>query len=429
MKILVAGSGGREHTLVWKLNQSSEVDEIYCAPGNPGTAEIGWNVDIGVGEHERLLEFCLEEEIDLTVVGPEAPLVEGLVDKFREADQLIFGPESRAARLEGSKVFAKRLMQEAEIPTAPFRIFSDANSADSFLQSREAPVVVKADGLAAGKGVFVCSEIEEARRAVEKIMVERKFGEAGDRIVIEEKLEGEEASVLALVDGENYKTMVSSQDHKAAYEGGRGPNTGGMGAIAPAPLMDAEMRERIESEVLEATLAALEEKGIEFKGIIYCGLMIKENKDPYVLEFNVRFGDPEAQVVLPLLENDLAGVLQAAAEGRLEEVNLKWSDKAAACVVMASGGYPRDYETGKKIEGIERAEADDRFVFQAGTAEAEDRVLTAGGRVLGVTALGEDLEHALDKAYRGVEKISFPDAHFRSDIGAKALERLRKEDV
>jgi len=420
MKILVVGSGGREHTLTWKLQQSDKVDQIYVAPGNAGTAELATNLDIKDTDIERLIEFAQTEEIDLTFVGPEVPLVAGIVDQFNEAGLAVFGPNQKAAQLEGSKVFSKNLMKNYDIPTAKYESFTKAEKAIDYIKQEGAPIVVKAEGLAAGKGVIVAETTTEAIEAVEEIMLDEKFGAAGTRIVVEEFLEGEEATVLAFTDGETIVPMMPSQDHKQAYDNDQGPNTGGMGAYAPAPIVDKEMLSHVKEEILETTLDALKEEGINYKGVIYCGLMIKDGV-PKVLEYNVRFGDPEAQVVLPLLETDLVDIARAIIDERLAELEINWSAKTAVCVIMASGGYPVDYNTGKEITGIEAAESDqDTIVFQAGTDIKDDKLVTAGGRVLGVTALGIGYENTINKAYQGVERIDFAGAHYRTDIGIKA---------
>jgi phosphoribosylamine--glycine ligase len=421
MKILVVGSGGREHTLTWKLQQSDKVDQIFVAPGNAGTAELATNLDIKGTDIEQLIEFAQTEEIDLTFVGPEVPLVEGIVDQFNAAGLAVFGPNQKAAQLEGSKVFSKNLMKNYDIPTAKYETFTKAEQAIDYIKQEGAPIVVKAEGLAAGKGVIVAETTTEAIEAVEEIMLDEKFGAAGTRIVVEEFLEGEEATVLAFTDGETIVPMMPSQDHKQAYDNDQGPNTGGMGAYAPAPIVDKEMLSHVKEEILETTLAALKEEGINYKGVIYCGLMIKDGV-PKVLEYNVRFGDPEAQVVLPLLETDLVDIARAIIDERLAELEINWSAKTAVCVIMASGGYPVDYNTGKEITGIEAAESgQDITVFQAGTDTKNGKLVTAGGRVLGVTALGIGYENTINKAYQGIERIDFAGAHYRTDIGTKAL--------
>ncbi|MGM0502716.1 MAG: phosphoribosylamine--glycine ligase [Bacillota bacterium] len=422
MKILVVGSGGREHTLTWKLKQNNEVEELFAAPGNAGTRELATNVDIADTDIDGLIKFAKEKDIDLTFVGPEAPLVEGIVDRFKAEGLAVFGPNQEAAQLEGSKVFSKNLMKKYDIPTAKYETFTDSAKAIEYIKQEGAPIVVKAEGLAAGKGVIVAETTVEAIEAVETIMVDEKFGEAGTRIVVEEFLAGEEATVLAFTDGDTIVPMVASQDHKQAYDNDEGPNTGGMGAYAPAPIVDEEMMTYVKENILETTLEALQQEGINYKGVIYCGLMIEEGV-PKVLEYNVRFGDPEAQVVLPLLETDLVEVAQAVINNDLADLSIKWKDRTAVCVIMASGGYPIEYEKGKEITGIEQAETDeDITVFQAGTTLKDNKLVTDGGRVLGVTALGLGYEATINKAYQGIGKIDFEGAHYRTDIGTKAID-------
>ncbi len=421
MNILLIGSGGRENALAWKLDQSSRVDELYIAAGNPGTAELGENLAFDEGDHQALLEFALKEKIDITLVGPEAQLAAGIADLFAEHGLKVFGPSQSAARLESSKAFSKELMQKYGIPTAAYKSFTEAEKAVEYIKAKGAPIVVKASGLAAGKGVIVAQTEKEAVEAVETIMKDEKFGEAGTKVVIEEFLEGEEATILAFCDGKTIVPMIASQDHKPAYDGGKGPNTGGMGAYAPAPIVTDQIRDQFKKEIMEPTLKALQNEGLDFKGIIYFGLMIKDGKAK-VLEYNVRFGDPEAQVVLPLLETDLVEIMEAVLNEELDQIEIKWKDKKALCVVMASGGYPIEYEKGKEITGIEAVkEAEDLILFQAGTRMEAGKLLTAGGRVLAVTALGDSFEEVIEKAYTGVEKIHFEDFHLRSDIGQKAL--------
>ena len=423
MKILIVGSGGREHALTWKLKQSEQVDKIFVAPGNAGTGELAENVAIADTNIDKLIEFAKDKDIGLTFVGPEAPLVAGIVDRFKAEGLSVFGPNQDAAQLEGSKVFSKNLMKKYDIPTAKYETFTKAEAAIDYIKQEGAPIVVKAEGLAAGKGVIVAETTTEAVEAVETIMVDEKFGAAGTRIVVEEFLTGEEATVLAFTDGETIVPLISSQDHKPAYDNDEGPNTGGMGAYAPAPIVDDEMLSTVKEEILEATLDGLKQEGIEYQGLIYCGLMIEDGV-PKVLEYNVRFGDPEAEAVLPLLETDLVEIAEAVNNNQLDKIDIQWSDKTAVCVIMASGGYPIDYDTGKEITGIEKAEADeDTIVFQAGTDKEDDKLVTAGGRVLGVTAVGDGYEDTIAKAYQGVEKIAFADAHYRTDIGAKALDK------
>lgn len=424
MRILVVGSGGREHALVKALAGSARAPELVAAPGNPGTARHATNVDVPADDFDGLLDLLERESIDLTIVGPEQPLVEGLVDRFREEGHRIVGPSAAAARLEGSKAFADQFMARHDIPTASFRVFGadEYDAAAAHLDAVGAPIVVKADGLAAGKGAFVCSSLEEAHDALDQIVRDRAFGDAGDQVVVEEKMEGEEVSIFALTDGTRYVLLTPSQDHKPIGEGGTGPNTGGMGAFAPAPIVDASLLTRICREIVEPTLQGMQEEGTPYTGVLYCGLMITE-EGPKVVEYNCRLGDPEAQVVLPLVESDLVDVFERVAAGDLDTGALRASSKAAACVVLASDGYPIDYETGFEITGIEEAEAlREVSVLHAGTRRREDGTLaTDGGRVLGVTALGGDLAQALERAYEGVDAIHFDGKTFRSDIGEKGL--------
>jgi len=420
MKILVLGNGGREHALVWKLKQSTRVEKIYVAPGNAGTADLAENIDIEATDINKLIEFGKEEKIDLTVVGPEAPLVAGVVDAFEEEGLKVFGPNQAAAQLEGSKVFSKDFMRKYNIPTAKYESFADAKEAIDYIKKEGAPIVVKAEGLAAGKGVIVAQTVDEAVKAVEEIMVNEKFGEAGERIVVEEFLAGEEATVLAFTDGETIVPMIPSQDHKPAYDGDKGPNTGGMGAYAPAPIATEELMAKVYEEILVPTIEGLKKEGITFKGVLYSGLMIVDG-EAKVIEYNVRLGDPEAEVVLPLLKNDLVDIMEAIIEEKLDGVDVEWLQQTSVCVIMASGGYPVAYEKGKEINGIKEAEAEDIIVFQAGTDFKDDKLVTAGGRVLGVTALGNGYQATIDRAYEGVKKIDFADAHYRTDIGAKAI--------
>jgi phosphoribosylamine---glycine ligase len=423
MRILVVGSGGREHALVWKLLQSPRVQKIYCAPGNAGIADLAECVDIPVDDIEGMVHFALTHEVALTVVGPEAPLTDGMIDAFDKAGLQAFGPSKAAAQLEGSKVFAKQLMQKYNIPTAESRTFTDPDQALAYLQEKGAPIVVKADGLAAGKGVVVAATLTEAKDALHRIMLQREFGDSGNRVIIEEFLAGEEVSVLAFTDGETVIPMVSSQDHKAAYDGDTGPNTGGMGAYSPAPVLPDQLMEQVQKDILQPTIAGLKKEGILFKGILYAGLMITPN-GPKVLEYNVRFGDPECQAVLPRLKSDLAVIMLAVVNRSLGDQEIHWHENHTACVVMASGGYPGSYKKGTPILGLDEAAAfRDTFVFHAGTATHSGKTVTAGGRVLGVTAWGSTLPEALEKAYAAVDKIQFHGAQYRTDIGQKALNR------
>ena len=422
MKILVVGSGGREHVLVWKLSQSPLVEKVYCAPGNAGTAVDAENLNIPVDDIMRLAKFARENQIDLTVVGPEAPLVAGLVDEFRRQNLNVFGPTAAAARLEGSKVFTKKLLKKANIPTAAFAVFSRMPEAMQYLDDcEEQPLVVKADGLAAGKGVFVCANRAEARVAVKSVLQDRTFGEAGSRVVIEECLTGQEASILALVDGDTIVPLDVAQDHKRAWDQDRGPNTGGMGAYCPAPVVTPAVMDDIIRRILIPTVHTMKVEGCPFSGVLYAGIMLTAN-GPKVLEYNVRFGDPEAQPVLMRLRSDLAHVLLLAATGRLAELeSLEWDPRPAVCVVMASEGYPGDYAKGRVITGIADADAlPDSKVFHAGTTIRNGEVVNTGGRVLGVTALGNSIADAKQNAYAAVDKIRWQGGWCRRDISDKA---------
>jgi len=426
MKVLVVGSGGREHALVWKLTRSPSVDEVLVAPGNAGTAEIARNVSARPDDIESLVTLASGERVDLTIVGPELPLTLGLVDRLNERGLAAFGPTAAGAQIEGSKWFAKELMEEAGVPTAAARPADSPDEAMAHADEIGYPVVVKADGLAAGKGVVVAQSRDEALAAVDAALVDARFGDAGRRVVIEEFLEGEEASVLALTDGERIAVLTPSQDHKRALEGDRGPNTGGMGAYAPAPVVTDALLSEIRTGILEPTIVALAGKtGEPYRGVLYAGLMITD-AGPRVVEFNCRFGDPETQPTLPLVDCDLAEVMLSASRGALDPAGVRLRDGAAACVVMASGGYPGSYEKGKVITGLDTVEEmDDVMVFHAGTDLTGGRVVTSGGRVLGVTAVGDDLETAIGRAYEGVDAISFEGATYRKDIGHRALGRRR----
>lgn len=421
MKILVIGSGGREHALVWKLSQSNRVTKIFVAPGNAGTGQVAENVNIGSEDITGLVKFAREKGIDITFVGPEAPLVKGIVPAFEKEGLRIFGPDTHAARLEGSKVYAKNFMKKYGIPTARYEIFQEAKEALSYIEEAGAPLVVKAEGLAAGKGVVVAESKDEAVNAVEEIMVNKRFGNSGNRIVIEEFLSGQEATVLAFTDGRTIVPMVPSQDHKQAYDNDQGPNTGGMGAYAPAPLVTEKLLDRVYKNILIPTIGGLKQEGIRYKGVLYVGLMVN-NCQARVLEYNVRFGDPETQVILPLLKTDLVEIAEAIIDERLDQINIEWSEKKALCVIMASGGYPVKYEKGFEITGLSSAERlDEVKVFQAGTGYDGNRLVTAGGRVLGITALGDSFKQTRKRAYQAVEKIKFSGCHFRTDIGLKAI--------
>ncbi len=425
MKVLVIGSGGREHALAWKLSQSPKLTEVITAPGNPGTALVGKNVDISVGDLKGLAEFAEKEGVALTVVGPEAPLVDGIVDLFHKRSLPIFGPVQAAAQLEGSKDFAKEFMREFGIPTAKYRTLDNHHDAIAYVEKEGVPIVIKADGLAAGKGVTVAHDVETALHALAECFETKVFGEAGARVVIEECMVGEEASVLAICDGETFVSLPSSQDHKPAYDNDQGPNTGGMGAYSPAPVMTPDIARCVDEEILAPAIRGMKERGTPYVGVLYAGLMIT-SEGPRVVEFNCRMGDPETQAVLPVLESDLFELLTLATEGKLREhPGLVVSSRPGVCVVLASGGYPGPYNKGEVISGLEKFAADsDLMAFHAGT-QFNDRseTVTAGGRVLGITGRGSNIEEAINKAYQGVSKLSFTGAHFRKDIGKKALER------
>lgn len=419
MNILVIGSGGREHALYWKLSESPQTEQIYAIPGNPG---MGASAAIALDDHAAILRFVKEHEIGLVVVGPEVPLMNGLVDELEAAGIRAFGPRANAAEIEGSKSFAKDLMKKYGIPTARYEVFTAAEPARAYIRQEGAPIVVKADGLAAGKGVIVAMTEQEALDAVDAIMEDHSFGDAGARVVIEEFMEGEEASLLAFTDGTTIRPMISAQDHKRAYDGDRGPNTGGMGTYAPAPVMTPEMTERAVEEILKPTIAAMAKEGRTYRGCLYLGLMVTAD-GPKVVEFNARFGDPETQVVLPLLDSDLVAIMCACADGTLADVPIRWKDGAAVCVVLASGGYPGHYDKGQEIHGLADAEAMGALVFHAGTAMKDGKLVTNGGRVLGVVGRGADISSAVDAAYAAAAKISFKDAYYRKDIAHRALER------
>ncbi|MHB1318331.1 MAG: phosphoribosylamine--glycine ligase [Anaerolineae bacterium] len=421
VRILVVGSGGREHALVWALSRSPLETQLYAAPGNGGTAALATNVPVKAEDVKGIVTFAEAERIDLVVVGPEVPLAMGLVDRLQEAGIRAFGPTAAAARIESSKAYSKAFMRDHGIPTAEFGHFTDYDSARAYLDAHPAPVVLKADGLAAGKGVMVCQSDDEAREALRAVIIDHRFGSAGDRVVIEQFLTGQEVSVLAFSDGKHVAPMILSQDHKAAYDGDRGPNTGGMGCYAPARVLTAPMLQRVISEVLQPTIDGLAALGTPYVGVLYAGLMV-EGDAFTVLEFNCRFGDPEAQVILPLLETDLLSVLEACVTGELNQIALRWRGQTAACVVLASGGYPGDYERGLLIEGLDAVSQDDGvLVFHAGTRQDGKRTITDGGRVLGVTGIADSLPGALSRAYAAAAKISWPGVFYRRDIGARGL--------
>ncbi|NLX43200.1 MAG: phosphoribosylamine--glycine ligase [Chloroflexi bacterium] len=422
MKLLVVGSGGREHALVWALARSPQATQLYVAPGNAGTARLATNVPIKADDVAGLVTFARQQDIDLVVVGPEIPLALGLVDALQREGIRAFGPTAAAAQLEASKAFSKAFMRQHRIPTGAYGSFSDYASALAYLDAHPAPIVLKADGLAAGKGVLVCQTDREAREGLQAILRDRRFGTAGERVVIEEYLTGQEVSVLAFSDGKSLAPMVLAQDHKAAYDGDRGPNTGGMGSYAPAPLLDPVMLHRVSTEVLEPVIAGMAQAGTPYVGVLYAGLMVNGD-DLRVLEFNCRFGDPETQVILPLLKTDLLSIVEACVSGGLDQLGLEWSPRSAACVVLAADGYPGDYARGLTIEGLENVAEEDVLVFHAGTRQDGSRVITDGGRVLGVTGLGDTLQGALDRAYAAAGAIRWPGVFYRHDIGAKGLAR------
>jgi phosphoribosylamine--glycine ligase len=424
MKILVIGGGGREHALVWKIAQSPLVTQIFCAPGNPGTAQLATNLPIKIEEIDKLLGFAKSEGIDLTVVGPELPLSLGIVDLFREYGVKIFGPSRFAARIEASKAFSKDLMQKYDIPTAAYGVFTDIPAAEAFIRQTGAPIVVKADGLAAGKGVIIAQTEAEAITAVKDMLSGNAFGDAGSRVVVEEFLAGEEASFLAITDGKNVIPLASAQDHKAIFDGDLGPNTGGMGAYSPAPVVTDAVHQQAMELVVQRAVDGMAAEGCSYQGILYAGLMVKDG-EVKTLEFNARFGDPECQPLLMRMKSDLVPLLLAVADGNLSGKSIEWHDQAAICVVLAAEGYPGDYPKGDIITGIEAADAlDGVTVFHAGTAEEDGQVVTAGGRVLGVTARGDDVAAAIELAYQGVAQISWRGMRYRHDIGRKALGRI-----
>ncbi len=429
MKVLVVGSGGREHALAWKLSRSPIVTDLYCAPGNPGMASLADCVPIDPSDIVELADFAEKLSIELTVVGPELPLMLGLADELHKREFSVFGPTRAAAELEGSKAFAKDFMSRHNIPTAKYRIANSPDEAEAVLKSGEIgwPLVVKADGLAAGKGVVVAGDEKEARAAIDKMMKDRAHGRAGDRLVLEECLIGDEVSFFALSDGSKVLPLASAQDHKAAFDDDKGPNTGGMGCISPATVLNAETLKRILREIVFPTISGMAEDGRRYQGILYCGLMITKD-GPKVLEYNVRFGDPEAQVILPRLKADLLPLLKEAADGQLGQHKLEWSREPAVTVVMASGGYPDHYETGTPIQGLDKDHgveiAEEIHAFHAGTKMVDDQLVTGGGRVLGVTGLGQNLKQAIERTYQAVAGIQFDGVHYRKDIGRKALARI-----
>lgn len=421
MKILIVGGGGREHTIAWKVANSKKVSKIYCAPGNAGISEYAECVDIKAMEFEKLVSFAKSKEIDLTIIGMDDPLVGGIVDEFEKEGLRVFGPRKNAAILEGSKSFSKDLMKKYNIPTAAYETFEDADRALEYIQTLDFPLVLKADGLALGKGVLICNTLEEAKAGVKTIMIDKQFGEAGQKLLVEEFMTGKEVSVLSFCDGKTIKIMASAQDHKRALDGDQGLNTGGMGTFSPSPFYTEEVDEFCKKYVYQATLDAMKAEGREFKGIIFFGIMLTAN-GPRVLEYNARFGDPETQVVLPRMKNDIVDVFEACIDGTLDQIDLEFDDNAAVCVVLASKGYPDKYATGFEITGFDKVKENlGYYVFHAGTKKEDGKILTNGGRVLGVTAVGENLKEARNNVYDAVNWINFENKYYRTDIG-KAIE-------
>ncbi|CUS97711.1 phosphoribosylamine--glycine ligase [Candidatus Chrysopegis kryptomonas] len=433
MKVLVVGGGGREHALVWKIAQSKNVEKIFCAPGNAGISEIAETIPIKAEDLNSLLNFAIENKIDLTVVGPELPLSLGIVDLFESNGLKIFGPRKISAEIESSKIFAKNFMKKYGIPTANYKTFTcdEINKAENFAKSLNPPIVIKADGLAGGKGVTICESVEDAIKTIDLYLNQKIFGSAGEKIVIEEFLQGEEASVFAITDGEDFITLAPAQDYKRIFDNDMGKNTGGMGSYAPTPLIDEAMFERIKSEIIKPTIEGLKNEGRTYKGCLYCGLMITKD-GPKVLEFNCRFGDPETQVVLPLLDGDIIEMFYRAIDGGVKNFNYSIKKATAICVILASSGYPDSYEIGKEIYGLEEVKnMSDVILFHAGTKKVNGKILTSGGRVIGVTAIGpeNDFESTIKKVYTAVEKIKFDGMHYRTDIGKKAINYIKNKTL
>jgi len=421
MKVLIIGSGGREHTLIWKIIQSPKVSQIYCAPGNAGISQLARCINIDADNIEKLVDFAKKEKIDLTIVGPELPLSKGIVNEFNKEGLKIFGPNKEAAEIESSKVFSKYLMKKYNIPTANYKVFQNRERAFNYIKQQTFPLVIKADGLAAGKGVFIVKNLDQAGDALNVLMKKKTFGEAGRQIVIEEFLKGEEVSILAFCDGKTVVPMVSSQDYKKIFDDDQGLNTGGMGAYSPVPFYPNEFKKTVLEEILKPTVKGLQSEGKEYKGVLYTGLVLTK-EGPKVLEFNARFGDPETQVVLPILKTDLVDILNAVIEGSLHKINIEWNNNFAVCVVVASGGYPGKYQKVKVISGLERLEKlKDIIVFHAGTKYQDGKIVTCGGRVLGITSWDDTISKAKEKAYKGVKEIYFEDMYYRKDIAAKAI--------
>ncbi|WP_270168380.1 phosphoribosylamine--glycine ligase [Paenibacillus sp. SYP-B4298] len=424
MRILVIGGGGREHAIVWALKKSEKVSELYCAPGNAGIAQLAECVPIQVGQFEELIQFSVDHAIDLVVVGPDDPLADGIVDAFEAKQIPIFGPRKNAAEIEGSKIFMKDLLKKYAIPTAKYETFTDYEAAKSYLSAQQTPIVIKADGLAAGKGVTVAYSMEEAQQALADMMVNKVFGQSGDQVVIEEFLEGQEMSILAFVDGETVRPMVPAQDHKPVFDGDKGPNTGGMGTYTPLPHIPQAIIDDAIENIIKPTAKAMVSEGRPFRGVLFAGLMITKD-GAKTIEFNARMGDPETQVVLPRLKTDLVDIILAALNGRLDQLDIEWSDEAATCVILASEGYPASYPKGRAISGLEEAAAlEGVLIFHAGTAASDGQIVTNGGRVLGVVGVGKDTEASRERAYEAAKKIHFDGVHYRSDIALKALQGL-----
>ncbi|MDE2214671.1 MAG: phosphoribosylamine--glycine ligase [Candidatus Omnitrophica bacterium] len=419
MNVLVIGSGGREHALCWKIKQSPKVKRLYCLPGNGGIARIAECVDIAADDVNLILQYALNKKIDLTVVGPEASLAAGIADLFAQKGLKVFGPSRAAAQLEGSKVFAKEFMRRRNIPTADYKVFSSDAQALEFLQAAQFPLVVKADGLCAGKGVYVCADLKAARTAVDEIMVQKIFGDAGDNIIIEECLQGPEVSVLAVCDGRHFLVLPTSQDHKRVFDDDVGPNTGGMGAFSPSARVNVQVLDVVINRIIEPAIRGMYQEGNPFKGVLFAGLMLTQD-GPKALEFNVRFGDPETQSILPRLQSDIVDIFLAVCDGRLADIKVKWDEQPCVCVVVASGGYPGKYQSGFSISGLDKIKDEDTMVFHAGTKNDGGTIVTSGGRVLGVAALGQNLEAAAAKAYNAVSKIEFDHMFFRRDIAARS---------
>ncbi len=425
MKIALIGGGGREHALAYKICESDLCEKLYCLPGNAGTSKIAENVEIAADDIERIVKFCKDNTVDLVVVGPEDPLAKGIVDKLEKEGIKAFGPKKDAAKIEASKSFAKYIFKKYGIPTAEYETFDNYDDAVRYVKQKGAPIVIKADGLAAGKGVTVAEKEEEAINALKTIFLDKKFGNAGSSVVIEEKLTGEEASFLVFSDGDSILPMIAAQDHKPVFDGDKGPNTGGMGVYAKAPIVDKQLEKEIIEKFMKRAIDGLKAEGIEYKGVLYAGLMIDENKQPKILEFNCRFGDPETQAILPLMDSDIVEIFLSCIDNTLASKSINWKDKYAVSVVAASGGYPGSYEKGKVIEGLDEVEKlDDIFVFHAGTKICDGKVVTNGGRVLNVVGLDKDFKKAQEKAYKAIKMIHFDDMHFRNDIGNKAYKYL-----